>query len=476
MAKLSILAGATSQSVNVFIQNSSSTTGAGLTGLVFNSSGLIAYYTFAGANATAVSITLATLATVTTAYSAGGFIEIDSTHMPGVYRLDLPSGVLAASKGRSVLIYLSGATNMAPCVLEIELTGTDNQDAVHGGMSALPNTACTGNASLITSGTGTDQLSVASGRIDIGKALGTAVTLDANNVLNVSTKYVGGTLQTARDIGASVLLSAGTGTGQLDFTSGVVKANLAQILGTVVSTPATAGILDCNVKNWNNNAALSDSGGFPEVDVERFKGTASAGTAGYVGIDWGQVTNKTTGNALTGTTISSLQTLAAVSSVTGDVSGKVLGGGASAFTSIGVQADVEQWKGSAAPANTGDAFARLGAPAGASVSADVAAINAKTTNLPGSPAAVGSQMDLVNAPNATALNAAADATLDRAAGVETGWTVRQAFRIFLAALGGLVSGAGTSAVTITNPGNTKNRIVATVDASGDRSAITYDVT
>lgn len=35
---------------------------------------------------------------------------------------------------------------------------------------------------------------------------------------------------------------------------------------------------------------------------------------------------------------------------------------------------------------TGDAYARLGAPAGASVSADVAAINAKTTNLPAAPA------------------------------------------------------------------------------------------
>lgn len=35
---------------------------------------------------------------------------------------------------------------------------------------------------------------------------------------------------------------------------------------------------------------------------------------------------------------------------------------------------------------TGDAFARLGAPAGASVSADIAAVNSKTTNLPAAPA------------------------------------------------------------------------------------------
>lgn len=44
-------------------------------------------------------------------------------------------------------------------------------------------------------------------------------------------------------------------------------------------------------------------------------------------------------------------------------------------------ADVEAWLGSAAPANTGDAFARLGAPAGASVSADIAAVKAETASI-----------------------------------------------------------------------------------------------
>lgn len=67
------------------------------------------------------------------------------------------------------------------------------------------------------------------------------------------------------------------------------------------------------------------------------------------------------------------------------------------FTVAGVvDANVTDWKGSTAPAMTGDAFARLGAPAGASVSADVAAVKAdtaavklKTDNLPASPAATG---------------------------------------------------------------------------------------
>lgn len=69
---------------------------------------------------------------------------------------------------------------------------------------------------------------------------------DANGRYDVGA--VGGTAQTARDLGASVLLSAGTGTGQLDFTSGVVKANAVQLLGTAWLTPVTLGTPDINVK------------------------------------------------------------------------------------------------------------------------------------------------------------------------------------------------------------------------------------
>lgn len=43
-----------------------------------------------------------------------------------------------------------------------------------------------------------------------------------------------------------------------------------------------------------------------------------------------------------------------------------------------LQVDVTEWKGATAPAMTGDAFARLGAPAGASHAADLAAVKADT--------------------------------------------------------------------------------------------------
>jgi len=70
----------------------------------------------------------------------------------------------------------------------------------------------------------------------------------------------------------------------------------------------------------------------------------------------------------------------------------------------------------------------------------------------------------------------ATALLDLAAGVETSWTLREAMRIILAACAGKLSGAGTATNTIRNPGDTKDRIVATVDADGNRSAVTYDKT
>lgn len=117
-----IKAGATSVSIAIFIADSTSSSGAGLTGLVYNSAGLTAYYVVPGSSSAA--ITLATLAAANSAWSSGGFKEIDSTNMPGWYRLDLPDAVIAS--GRSVALHLQGATNMVPKTHEIELTGWDS--------------------------------------------------------------------------------------------------------------------------------------------------------------------------------------------------------------------------------------------------------------------------------------------------------------------------------------------------------------
>lgn len=121
MAKLSIAAAATSVTVNLFIQDSSSSTGAGKTGLVYNTASLTAYYCLPAAAAVAISLVTQT---VTGAFSSGGFVEIDASNMPGWYRFDIPNAALAS--GRFSSIHFKGAANMAPLPLEIELTGWDN--------------------------------------------------------------------------------------------------------------------------------------------------------------------------------------------------------------------------------------------------------------------------------------------------------------------------------------------------------------
>lgn len=145
MAKLEILAGTTSKLVQVFIQDSSSTIGAGLTGLVFNSGSLTAYYYREGA-ASAVAITLATMTLGT--WATGGFVVVDGTNMPGCYQLAIPDAAVAAG-AKSVLIMLKGAANMAPTLLEIELTAINNQDAVRYGLTAIPNVAIGGGAGAL---------------------------------------------------------------------------------------------------------------------------------------------------------------------------------------------------------------------------------------------------------------------------------------------------------------------------------------
>lgn len=229
MAKCDIFVGSTSQTRDIYIQNSSLTNGGGLTGLAYNTSGLTAYYSLP--QSASVAITLATLSAVTSAWSSGGFKEIDSVNMPGWYRFDIPNAALAS--GSFVAIHFRGATNMADCPLEVNLTAVNNQSA----------------ASYIT--------------------------------------------------------------------------------GINGLAPPT---------NWNLQSI--DASG--RVDIGKILGTASAGAAGSVGIDWAHVANPTTALVLSGTTVGTITT----------------------YTGNTLQ--------------TGDAYARLGAPAGASVSADVASVKSDT--------------------------------------------------------------------------------------------------
>lgn len=69
------------------------------------------------------------------------------------------------------------------------------------------------------------------------------------------------------------------------------------------------------------------------------------------------------------------------------------------------------------------------------------------------------------------------AVYDTADGIESGLTFKQAMRIAMAVLAGKLSGAGTTTETFRNAvADSKTRVTATVDSSGNRSSITYDLT
>ena len=80
--------------------------------------------------------------------------------------------------------------------------------------------------------------------------------------------------------------------------------------------------------------------------------------------------------------------------------------------------------------------------------------------------------------SSTPINAIADGLLDRADGVEpasagTERTVREALRLILSACAGQVAGASGTTITIRDTNDTTNRITATVDSDGNRTAVTY---
>lgn len=58
--------------------------------------------------------------------------------------------------------------------------------------------------------------------------------------------------------------------------------------------------------------------------------------------------------------------------------------------------------------------------------------------------------------------------------LEAGYTAEEMMRVMAAAMAGEVSGAGTSTIVIRDIADTKARITATVDGSGNRTAVTLD--
>ncbi len=258
----------------------------------------------------------------------------------------------------------------------------DVASAVQGGFAVI--SAYTGSTKTVTLAAGTTYAVAATDNISI--------------FLPSNARWFGATSVTGRDLGSSVLLSSGTGTGQVSLASGAVT------VGTN------------NDKTGYTASTVSDKTGY-SLTATTGLGNQTANLTGNLSGSVGSVTG-------------------AVGSVTGAVGGNVTGSVGSVATG-GI---------------TSGSFA-TGAITATAIAAD----------------AIGASELATDAVTEIA-NAIAALTID------SGMTLQNAMKLVLAAAAGKVSGASGTTVTIRDTSDTYNRIVATVDADGNRSALTYVTT
>ena len=313
-----ILKDSTNRSLTLRMADSSD--GTPETGVTSATSGLDIWYHREGA--AKVSLTESDLSALTDAHSDGGILHISD----GEYRVDFPDAAFAT--GANYVDVGWGATGMVGFGGRVRLTGIDIEDAVRGGMSALPNAAAEAAGGLITRGTGTGQLNVSGGYApsDLYRIFGTL--LQETSAQNLAGNF-------------SVLFDNGDAGTSLTLDDIATAAQLAD--GTVVASAVTAGVTLANGAITNASPA-----GNVEIDLETDFATNYNTTRNAWATNVQAFGGTSTSDPFNG------QVVAA--SVTGNVGGDVAG----------------------------------------NVDGTVAGVT---------PAAAGDQMDLVDAPNATAVTA-----------------------------------------------------------------------
>lgn len=224
--------------------------------------------------------------------------------------------------------------------------------------------------------------------------------------------------------------------------------------------------------------------------------TLDVSAGGEAGMDWANIGSPTTSVALSGTTISTSQAVASVSGAVGSVTGNVGGnvGGSVGSVTARVTANTDQLAGQTVTAAAGVTFPSSvasptnitagtittvtnltnAATAGDFTAAMKASLNAATPTV-----AIGTGGITTSSFAAGAIDAAAVAS-DTIAEIwahpiEGTVTAEESLRLANAANGAIVAGAATTTVTIRDLADTKTRVTATVDADGNRSAVSLDL-
>lgn len=452
MAQISRQVGTTSQVTLLFIQDSSSTTGSGLTGLAYNTGSLTAYYKRSNGTAS-VAITLANITTLGT-YVSGGFKEVDATNLPGIYEFHPPDAALA-SGADSVAFVLKGATNMAPCPLIIELTGTSNQDAMRGGMTALPNANAAASGGLLTFGTSTGQVNPSSGKVPATLASTDVTGNVAADLQTIKTQAVtcsGGVTVPAATLASTTNITAGTITTATNVTT---VNGLASGVITAASIAASAlnGKGDWNVGKTGYSLTATTGLGNQTANIT---GNLSGSVGSVTGLTNDTIADQVWDEILSGHAgVGSAGAALSAAGGSGDPWSTALPGAYGAGTAgyiLGTNLDA--------------AISSRSTYAGA----DTAGTTTLLSRVTAAVALAGSAPSWYTAPSTTGLKLAADG-LDSVV-IETGINARQAISIIAAANAGLASGNDTNSPVFKGINTNTTRITATTTAAGNRTAVT----
>lgn len=185
MSYRKIMGGSTSFSAPLLVSDTSSSTGAGLSGLVFNTSGLVAEYRRQGQSAwTSITLSAGTLGT----WSSGGWVADGAAG--GAYELGVPNAAVASGV-QWVVVRCYGAANMLLTAIHIELDAVNYQDATKFGLANLDAAVST---RLATSGytvpptTGAIAVAVMS---DVSDTVGADVATIATGTATLLTRVTG---------------------------------------------------------------------------------------------------------------------------------------------------------------------------------------------------------------------------------------------------------------------------------------------
>ena len=190
MGKFITVGGTTSLIAHLFVQDATSTSGGGLTGLSFSGSGFLLSYIRPGDSAhTLVTKTGSGLNLGT--YVSGAWLEVNSGTMPGFYEFHVPNAAVTTGASR-VVFYAGGNAAMAPCPFEIQLAKANLDDGVRLGLTAIPNTIPGATAGIIVVGVGSGNLNPIAG-----------------NVMLQATTHAGATIPIVTTVANPVTITAG---------------------------------------------------------------------------------------------------------------------------------------------------------------------------------------------------------------------------------------------------------------------------